>query len=89
MTDRVRKKKSKNQDELSVLIELLQEYTEKFRNVTADEAVSMRGPATELARYTSQLIEHAELEMLAKLELRLRLAEFENATNAAMQQRGE
>jgi hypothetical protein len=37
----------------------------------------------ELARYTSQMVEHAGLPLLGKLELRLRLAELEAACTVA------
>ena len=39
----------------------------------------LRSPARALAQHISQKIEHGKLDELAKLELRLRLAEFEHA----------
>jgi hypothetical protein len=42
----------------------------------------LSSPAGDLARAVSQMIEHGDLEDLSRLELRLRLAEFEHALMA-------
>lgn len=40
--------------------------------------------ATDLARYTSQLIEHANLDEIVRIELKLRLGEFEHALTSVV-----
>jgi hypothetical protein len=48
------------------------------------DLLSSLGPAAgTLAEYVSQQIEHAELDDLVRLELRLRLAEYEQSQRAA------
>ena len=48
-----------------------------------DLVTSLLEPARDLARHVSQRIEHARLDPLVLLEMRLRLAEFEGAMQAA------
>jgi hypothetical protein len=48
----------------------------------ADLFRNLRPAATELAREVSPLVEHADLDGTTRLELRLRLAELENAINS-------
>jgi hypothetical protein len=43
----------------------------------------LRPPALDLARHVSQHIEHGDMDLLERLEFRLRLAEFEQAIQAA------
>ena len=45
--------------------------------------IRVRSPATDLARHASTMIEGVKLKRLTKLELRLRLAEFEAALERA------
>lgn len=66
-------------EEFDTLIGLLREYTEKLSNSKRDRLNTLFPVVGDLARYASQLIEHADLGQLAQLELRLRLAEFEDA----------
>ena len=90
------KRNTKNFDETDSLMALLTEYTEKLNSIADIAALgTMRRmdretlfqklipPAQELARFASQQIEFKGLDELRRLELRLRLAEFEAALRSA------
>jgi hypothetical protein len=66
-------------------------HTTKRESKVSAEELSLLGqhfrklqpPVRELVRYTSQMIEHGSADELARLELRLRLADLEHALTAA------
>ena len=84
---------------VKIAIPLLKEYGEKLRVIAvraqngkkgsaeqADLATMMKRlgpPAKQLAQQVSQLIEHAHLDEMTRVELMLRLAEYEHAYLAA------
>ncbi len=87
-----RPRQADGREELPSLISLLREYTEKLAKfaerkidpITRAEFARRLFPAAmHLSSYTSQKIEHQELDELARIELRLRLAEFETALKTA------
>jgi len=53
---------------------ILEERTMQF----VDLWKNLRPPARKLAQYVSSTIEHTRIDQLTQIELRLRLAEFEN-----------
>ena len=60
--------------------------SQKFELMNLREAfVRLQVPASQLAQYISQRITHAAVEELLRIELRLRLAEFEAAIARAQQ----
>ena len=79
-------KRSIGRDESEALIALLREYTDKFNNLSNGYNRALSAPqdrlrvvAHELASYASQQIEYAGLDEITRLELKMRLAEFEAA----------
>src|SRR6266851_4028419 len=80
----IRNKGAQPADEVKTLIALLNEYTDKLNRLGDDgqparrEILNRLSPvAQQLARFASQKIEHEGLDELMRLELQLRLAEFE------------
>jgi len=93
MAEQVRKRATKD-DDYDTLIALLREYTEKLNHYTDDARKSgtvfnrqvtarLLPVAHELASYASQQIEYRGYDDLTRLELQLRLAEFESALTTA------
>jgi len=97
----IRKRPTQPFDEFDTLIDLLSEYTDKLNALALSPPVIVPkgkiGPqgilprlkpiAEDLARFASQQIEFGGLEPLNRLELQLRLAEFEAALEGASRTR--
>ncbi len=72
----LRKKRTNGKKENENLLNFRKESLVQLLN-------SLRLPSTKLAQFVSQQIEHAKLEELDRVELRLRLAEFESSFKSA------
>lgn len=79
--------------DVEVALDLLVEYTEKLRAITNISSMGrfmkyMEPHLTDLSRQVSQKIEHGKLHPLDKINLTLKLSEFEYQLNISKELKG-